>query len=559
MADCSWQCSLCTMVNATKAKYCNVCGRFKWEHIFEGKEKTEAEAPAGGVATGATSDPDTSSTPSPIALLAKIQNTDVQKEERSISKAFKELILDDKCPKPNPDVKIVEYPWSLELIYDRGRTLLMKISVRRNPKKAWRLLELAAKQGHPAAKWDLQLRKTDGDEIDWDKAVEFYVSKLQGTEMVDNVPTKEEEKALAAFCLGCCFLGGWGVERREDRAVSLYKMAVKRGYLKGLNEVGWIYDHGLGGVQRDSACAFKCFNILAKRGYALAQYNTGRCYRDGRGVQLDKKKAIKWLAKASLQGYHNAQRSLGQIYQTGFESVIVQDLVRAMELYRDSASNGDTAGVQKIQELLRNTRVMYTGTGVLKEPISYFAERKMKQIAETESKNTETPAGVPTNKINEQTLATDESAEQENVEEQGEEATKTPSASQPKNATVIGDYWVPSLYDRCCYVLASGIREHYLNANIPKAILDKIEHEAIQCSAGCGNVFYGKGRVTRTFVFMRLIKNEDERVATDKIISWRDFASVVRQAAWRDSNRHVLMQFCSSKCSVDFLHRNYYD
>ena len=69
---------------------------------------------------------------------------------------------------PHPRTTILELPWDLELLNDRGRTLLMKVSVRRNPKRACELLTEAARQGHPSAQWALTFRKRDGsDEIDW--------------------------------------------------------------------------------------------------------------------------------------------------------------------------------------------------------------------------------------------------------------------------------------------------------------------------------------------------------------------------------------------------------
>ena len=83
---------------------------------------------------------------------------------------------------PDPRTTILELPWDLELLNDRGRTLLMKVSVRRNPKRAWELLTEAARQGHASAQWALTFRKRDGsDEIDWDRAVEVYVLQIHNS------------------------------------------------------------------------------------------------------------------------------------------------------------------------------------------------------------------------------------------------------------------------------------------------------------------------------------------------------------------------------------------
>lgn len=660
----TWQCRICTFLNSSVSRYCNTCQGWRFEHIF-------SEGSPSAMDQTSVQLPSTNSSSIPLFLLPPFPDSPVSEDNQSssptrgssrnlrlsssplLSSPCIERVyspppplpptdpvesvteaLSDRCPKPDAGVKILELPWDLELLYDRGRTLLMKISVRRNSKKAWELLQLAASRGHPAAQWDLFLRKPDSDEIDWDKAVEYYVTQMQIGGSNGLMEPGFDHGAIAAFCLGCCFLGGWGVERREDRAVALYKIAVKRGYIKGLNEVGWIYDHGLGGVAQDSVSAFQCFKLLANRGYALAQYNTGRCFRDGRGVDTDWKEAVEWLMRASEQGYHNAQRSLGSMFQVGDGAPLVvngqglalprlstgpiavrgenngkdlngkvkKDIIRALILYRDSASNGDPAGVHKIQEMTSNTRVTYRGSSVFKEPVSYFMEVKIRQrkqhtvhqattsrsalVSSNERNGKQCTEQLNNKGINNRALnsnnvfaaatstgssSNSSSGNSNNNSSNNVNNSSTNNTTNNKKEEKKGEYWVPKLIDQCCLVLSRLSREVWEDANIPATIKCKLDHETTQCSAGCGGVFYGKGRVTRTFVYMKLVNSNGGRSTSEEakfrgnggeyyIGTWRDFgATSETTAVWRDTRKIVTMPFCSGECAEGFLQRSYWD
>jgi hypothetical protein len=57
----------------------------------------------------------------------------------------------------------------------------------------------------------------------------------------------------------------------------------------------------------DEANAFLCFEQAAERGHAESQYLVGICYRDGIGVQPNKKLMWKWLYEASDNGHDLAR------------------------------------------------------------------------------------------------------------------------------------------------------------------------------------------------------------------------------------------------------------
>lgn len=54
-----------------------------------------------------------------------------------------------------------------------------------------------------------------------------------------------------------------------------------------------------------------------QHGWDWAQYKVGMCHLNGRGVNADPKKAVKWFKKAAAQGKYQAEHELGEIYNFG--------------------------------------------------------------------------------------------------------------------------------------------------------------------------------------------------------------------------------------------------
>ena len=55
----------------------------------------------------------------------------------------------------------------------------------------------------------------------------------------------------------------------------------------------------------------------AEQGDAEAQFNLGKMYLLGQGVQQDYKEAVRWYCLAAEQGYAEAQNHLGVMHTTG--------------------------------------------------------------------------------------------------------------------------------------------------------------------------------------------------------------------------------------------------
>ncbi len=69
----------------------------------------------------------------------------------------------------------------------------------------------------------------------------------------------------------------------------------------------------------DFATALDYWRPLAESGYALAQYNLGLMYAEGRGLDQDPEQAKAWLAKAAAQGVPEAAFNLAGFHLAGAE------------------------------------------------------------------------------------------------------------------------------------------------------------------------------------------------------------------------------------------------
>jgi len=95
-------------------------------------------------------------------------------------------------------------------------------------------------------------------------------------------------------------------------------------------------------LEKNNTKAVEWWEKAAQQGHAIAQYNVGRCYRNGWGVaKIDEKKGAEWIEKAAAQGHVGAR---GRCYLEGWG--VEKDEAKAVELYAKAASQGDFAAAQ---------------------------------------------------------------------------------------------------------------------------------------------------------------------------------------------------------------------
>ena len=100
-----------------------------------------------------------------------------------------------------------------------------------------------------------------------------------------------------------------------------YKMAAEQGHAEAQNNLGWLYQKGIGGAPESGDEAFRWYEKSAKQGIAVAQFNLGYCYYYGIGVRQDETKAMEWIRKSADQGYETAIETLQNLKYGGLGAI----------------------------------------------------------------------------------------------------------------------------------------------------------------------------------------------------------------------------------------------
>ena len=89
-------------------------------------------------------------------------------------------------------------------------------------------------------------------------------------------------------------------------------------------------------------------------------------YHNGRGVDVNYKKAVQWHEKAAEQGVAKAQYNLGLIYNSGY-GVGQSDDSTAMRWYAKAAAQGDVDAQARIDGILAKRRASASALDVADE------------------------------------------------------------------------------------------------------------------------------------------------------------------------------------------------
>ncbi|OLE75483.1 MAG: hypothetical protein AUG74_03225 [Bacteroidetes bacterium 13_1_20CM_4_60_6] len=134
----------------------------------------------------------------------------------------------------------------------------------------------------------------------------------------------------------------------QGKAADLYQKAADQGYADAQNNLGWLYEHGVG-VPKDLGKAAELYQKAADQGYAGAQNNLGWLYANGQGVTKDFGKAAELFRKAADQGNARAQNNLGWLYEYG--DGVPMNLGKAEQLYQKAANQGDRSAIANLKRL----------------------------------------------------------------------------------------------------------------------------------------------------------------------------------------------------------------
>jgi len=112
--------------------------------------------------------------------------------------------------------------------------------------------------------------------------------------------------------LGLLYRNGQGVAQSDEKAVELYTMAVQKGQIGAMYNLGNGYRDGRGVVQSFQK-ASELYTMAADQGLVEAMNNLGNQYIQGQGVDQSNELARKWWTKAANEGEESAIENLKRL------------------------------------------------------------------------------------------------------------------------------------------------------------------------------------------------------------------------------------------------------
>ena len=129
-------------------------------------------------------------------------------------------------------------------------------------------------------------------------------------------------------------------------------------------DLGRMFENGQG-VNTDDQQAVFWYGKAAEQGYADAQTSLGEFYARGRGLPRNDPYAVAWFRKAAEQGLARAQYDLAYMYSRGLG--VPRDDQQAIDWYRKAAGQGVAKAQYNLGEIYAK------GVGVPKDDqLAYF-------------------------------------------------------------------------------------------------------------------------------------------------------------------------------------------
>jgi TPR repeat protein len=138
------------------------------------------------------------------------------------------------------------------------------------------------------------------------------------------------------------------VDTDYSEAIKWYRLAADQGYPEAENNLGALYEAGLGAAQ-DEVIAVKWFRLAAVHENVKAQTNLGIMYANGKGVPQDFTEARNWFQRAADRGEPKALSNLGAPYATG--RGVPQNLEEAAKWYDLASRHGDPGAGSTLERI----------------------------------------------------------------------------------------------------------------------------------------------------------------------------------------------------------------
>ena len=162
----------------------------------------------------------------------------------------------------------------------------------------------------------------------------------------------EAGDAAAQWWLGASYQYGVGAEKNHRQALHWYRLAARQGSQPAQDML-----QALSGQARERQLEQQLEQQLleqAEQGDAQAQYEVGRRFWNGDGVNQDHKQAADWFDRAARQGLAAAQCALGLCYERG--DGVEQDMWQAAAWYQWAAQQDHAEAQLRLSECYEKGR-----------------------------------------------------------------------------------------------------------------------------------------------------------------------------------------------------------
>jgi uncharacterized protein len=197
------------------------------------------------------------------------------------------------------------------------------------------------------------------------------VSSIACADSVNWDGVLSEQQALAdkgdvnaLWTLGVFYKEGLGVKKDTVRAISLLNSAASRGSPEAMLNLSEMYYSDPSEDSQVRGFEWLRKATLAYGNSAVLEYKLGMSYLNGTGVDKDVESSVKWLTKAALKKYIDANYNLGLIYEGKYGEGL--NLRMAAKHYLQAAELGDSGAQANLGALYIN------GTGVLQDYVKGY-------------------------------------------------------------------------------------------------------------------------------------------------------------------------------------------
>lgn len=120
-------------------------------------------------------------------------------------------------------------------------------------------------------------------------------------------------------------------DKKYKEAAELYQAAAESGSAEAEYELGKLYYNGIG-VEENKTEAIRLFVRSAEQGYERAEFRLGAAYQLGWDIEKNTRQAFYWYKRAADHGNLKAMLYIGYYYETGYG--VEASLTKAMEWWK---------------------------------------------------------------------------------------------------------------------------------------------------------------------------------------------------------------------------------